>query len=108
MNGAMNGAFLENYVISEILKGFENSGKEPAMFFYRDKDSKEIDLIMEGDGMFLPLEIKKTSSPSKSMISSFSVLEKHPLSRGTGALICLAEHLGAFDRDNFIIPVTLL
>ena len=108
MNGAMNGAFLENYCISEILKGFENAGKEAAMYFYRDKDAKEIDLILERDGMLMPLEIKKTSSPVKSMIASFTALEKPPLKRGTGALICLAEHLGAFDRDNFIVPVGLL
>ena len=108
MNGAMNGAFLENYVMSENLKSFENAGKETAMYFYRDKDAKEIDLILEGDGMLMPLEIKKTSSPVKSMIASFTALEKPPLIRGTGALICLAEHLGAFDQNNFIVPIGLL
>ena len=108
MNGAMNGAFLENYCLSEIIKGFENAGKEAVMYFYRDKDAKEIDLILEGDGMLMPLEIKKTSSPVKSMIASFTALEKPPLKRGTGALICLAEHLGAFDQDNLIVPIGLL
>ncbi|MDR1870149.1 MAG: ATP-binding protein [Treponema sp.] len=108
MNGAMNGAFLENYVTSEIIKGCENSGKEAALYFYRDKDSKEIDLLLESDGMLEPVEIKKTASPSKGMISSFAVLERPPLRRGTGALICLAEHLGAFDSENLIVPVGLV
>ena len=108
MNGAMNGAFLENYVVSEIQKGYENSGTDPALYFYRDRDSKEIDILLEGDGLLQPLEIKKTSSPVKGMIASFTVLEKHPLRRGPGALICLAEHLGAFDRENFIVPAGLL
>ena len=108
INGAMNGAFLENYIISEILKGYENAGKEAAMYFYRDKDAKEIDLVLEGDGELMPLEIKKTSSPVKSMIASFTALEKPPLKRGKGALICLAEYIGAFDSDNFILPVGLL
>ena len=108
MNGAMNGAFLENYVISEIVKGYENAGKEAAIYFYRDKDTREIDLILEGDGVLMPMEIKKTSSPVKSMIASFSALEKHPLKRGPGALICLSESLSAFDSANFIVPVGLL
>ena len=108
MNGAMNGAFLENYVISEILKGYENSGREASLFFYRDKDLKEIDLLLEGDGTLYPLEIKKTVSPTRAMIKSFTALEKPPLHRGTGALICLAERLSAFDQDNLIVPVGIL
>jgi len=108
MNGAMNGAILENYCISEIAKGYENAGKEPSLYFYRDKDTKEIDLLLERGGALEPIEIKKTASPSKSMISSFTALEKPPLNRGTGAIICLAEHLGAFDKNNLIVPVGLV
>lgn len=108
MNGAMNGAFLENYAAAEILKGYENSGRDISLYFYRDRDDREIDLLLEGDGLLYPLEIKKTSSPSKGMIAAFSALEKEPLRRGPGALICLAERLGAFDRENFIVPAGLL
>jgi len=108
MNGVMNGAIFENYCVSEIVKGYENAGKEPSLFFYRDKDSKEIDLLLERDGALEPVEIKKTASPSKGMISSFTALEKPPLRRGKGAIICLAEHLGAFDKDNLIVPAWLV
>jgi predicted AAA+ superfamily ATPase len=108
MNGAMNGALLENYAIAEIVKGYENAGREASLYFYRNKDSKEIDVLLEGDGLLLPLEIKKTSSPAKGMIASFSALEKSPLRRGPGALICLAEHLSAFDQNNLIVPIGLL
>ena len=58
--------------------------------------------------MLLPLEIKKTSSPAKGMIASFSVLEKKSMCRGPGALICLAEKFSAFDHNNVIVPVGLL
>jgi len=108
MNGAMNGAFLENYAASEIIKGYENSGKEAPLYFYRDRDLKEIDLLLERDGGLEPIEIKKTASPTKGMIASFKTVEKPPLRRGTGGLICLAEHLGAFDRYNLIVPVWLV
>jgi predicted AAA+ superfamily ATPase len=108
MNGVMNGAIFENYCVSEIVKGYENAGKEPSLYFYRDKDPKEIDLLLERDGVLEPIEIKKTASPSKGMISSFSALDKPPLLRGKGAIICLAEHLGAFDKDNLIVPAGLV
>jgi len=107
MNGAMNGAILENYVISEILKSHENTG-EHGLFFYRDHDGKEIDLLLESDGLLHPVEIKKTASPVKSMISSFATLEKPPFKRGPGALICLSEQLSAFDSQNYIVPIGLL
>jgi len=108
MNGAMNGSFMENYIISEIVKSYENSGKEPCLYFYRDKDMKEIDLLLERDGELYPIEIKKTGTPSKGMISSFTVLEKSSFRRGTGALICLTERLSAFDKDNLIVPARLV
>lgn len=108
MNGAMNGALLENYAVSEIQKSYQNAGKEAYLYYYRDKDAKEIDLIMEGDGKLHPIEIKKTATPERKMIRNFSVLEKSPLLQGTGAVLCLAEHLGAFDSDNLIVPISLI
>lgn len=67
----MNGALLENYTVSEIQKSYQNVGKEPYLYYYRDKDAKEIDLLMEGDGQLHPIEIKKTATPEKKMISNF-------------------------------------
>ena len=55
-----------------------------------------------------PIEIKKTAAPEKKMIRSFSVIERAPLLRGTGAILCLTERLGAFDRENLIVPITLI
>ena len=104
----MNGAILENYVVNEIQKSYQNVGKEAYLYYYRDKDAREIALLMEGDGQLYPIEIKKTATPKKKMMANFSVIEKSPLKRGTGAIICTTEKLGAFDRDNLIVPVSLL
>ena len=62
-SGAMNGAILENYVVAEIAKTYWNCGMEPYMYYYRDKDAKEIDIVLEHDGVLNPIEIKKTSNP---------------------------------------------
>ena len=60
MNGAINGAILENYVVSEIIKTYSNSAQDCLLHYYRDKNSNEIDLIMESDGQLHPIEIKKS------------------------------------------------
>lgn len=104
-SGAMSGALLENFTVSEIVKGYQNAGLEPYLYFYRDRDAKEIDVILEGDGKLCPLEIKKTATPDKRIVRAFGVIDKSPLQLGTGAVLCMAEQLGAFDRENLIVPI---
>ena len=108
MNGAMNGALLENYVVSEMEKSYQNTGMPSYLYYYRDRDAKEIDLLMERDGTLYPIEIKKTAAPEKRMIANFAVIEKSALRRGTGAVLCMAEKLSAFDSENLIIPINLI
>ena len=107
-SGAMNGALLENYAVSEIMKGYQNAGLEPYLYFYRDRDAKEIDLILEGDGKLCPLEIKKTAAPAQRLTRVFSVIDKSPLQLGVGAILCMADRLGAFDRNNLIVPIWMI
>lgn len=106
--GAMSGALLENFVVSEIVKGYHNSGQQPYLHYYRDRDDREIDLLLERDGKLFPVEIKKTAMPDKRIPSGFRVIDKAPLERGTGAVICLAERPSAFDRQNLIVPVWMV
>ncbi len=107
-SGAMNGALLENFTVSEIMKSYQNAGLEPYLYFYRDRDAKEIDVIIEGDGKLCPLEIKKTVTPDKRIIRAFGLIDKSPLQVGTSAVLCMAEQLGAFDRDNLIVPIWMI
>ena len=104
-SGAMNGAILENYVVSEIAKTYLNSGKIPYIYYYRDKDTKEIDVVLEHDGMINPIEIKKTANPGTELTKVFSVLDKASIPRGKGAVVCMKPKVGAIDRDNYIVPV---
>ncbi|MBR4569568.1 MAG: ATP-binding protein, partial [Candidatus Riflebacteria bacterium] len=107
-SGAMNGAVLENYVVSEIIKTFLNSGKEPFIYYYRDKDAKEIDLILEHDGVINPIEIKKTSNPSKELTKVFDLLKNSSVPCSKGAIICMKSDLSFIDRNNFIVPVWMI
>lgn len=106
--GAMAGAFLENFVVSQIWKSYLNAGIDAPLYYYRDHDAKEIDLIIEADGKLHPLEIKKTATPQKSMVKNFSVLDRSSVPRGTGALICASEKVSALDSDTLVIPIGLL
>ena len=108
MNGSMNGAILENYVVSEIIKTYTNNGKECLMHYYRDKDSNEIDLIIESDGMLHPIEIKKSVNPPAQIAGAFKVLDKASIPRGEGAIICLRDNLTAVDSSTYIIPVWMI
>ncbi|MCH5192415.1 MAG: DUF4143 domain-containing protein [Oscillospiraceae bacterium] len=107
-SGAMNGALLENFAVSEIMKSYQNSGLEPYLYFYRDRDSKEIDVIIEGDGMLCPIEIKKTATPDKRLAKTFDVINRLPLKLGTGAILCMAEKFSAFDKDTLIVPIGMI
>lgn len=108
MEGAMNGALLENYTVAEVVKSYQNAGQEPYLYYYRDADAKEIDLILERDGKLFPMEIKKMALPPKKLTKVFDLIDKSPLQRGTGAVLCMADKLGAFDQNNLIIPIPLI
>lgn len=108
MEGAMSGALLENYTVAEIIKTYQNAGQEPFLYYYRDKDAREIDLILERDGKLFPIEIKKMASPPKKLTKVFDLINKSPLQRGTGAILCMADQLGAFDQNNLIVPISLI
>lgn len=107
-SGAMSGALLENFTVSEIVKSYMNVGKEPFVNYYRDRDAREIDVIIEGDGKLCPLEIKKTANPDKRITKAFGLIDKSPLVLGTGAVLCMSDSLCAFDRNNLIVPIWMI
>ena len=107
-SGAMNGAILENYVVAEIRKTYLSSGKEPFMYYYRDKDAKEIDIVLEHDDVLNPIEIKKSSNPGPELIKVFKLLDKASATRSKGAVICMKPELSAIDRENFIVPIWMI
>lgn len=106
--GNMAGNFFENFVIVEIIKSYYNSGElRPPIYFYRDKDKKEIDLIIEQNGKLYPVEIKKSANPNKNMITNFNVLEKIG-NVGEGAVICMYDNIIKLDEKNKAIPYRYL
>ncbi|MDI6706303.1 MAG: ATP-binding protein [Bacillota bacterium] len=108
--GAMAGAFFETFVVAEVLKSYYNAGVlDPALYYYRDKDQKEIDIIIEQNGVLYPVKIKKTANPGKEHIESFSVLNKiKGMKVGTGGVVCMYDKCVRIDKNNMTVPVMYL
>ncbi|MCD8074524.1 MAG: ATP-binding protein [Lachnospiraceae bacterium] len=107
-NGAMNGAILENYVVLEILKSYQNNAQDCLLWYYRDKSSNEIDMVMESDGQLHPLEIKRSVNPGSELVGAFSILDKGTVPRGTGAVLCMRPELSAVNSQNYIVPIWMI
>ncbi len=103
--GAMNGAFFETYVVSEIIKSYWHNGKNPNIYFYRDKDKKEIDVILEENGNLYPIEIKKKANPTSDDVKAFGLLNKFKAKISTGGVVCMAQTYLPMTKDVNIIPV---
>lgn len=104
-NGALAGQIFENYVVMEIIKTYQNNARDCLIWFYRDKDMKEVDVILESDGQLHPIEIKRSVNPGSELTGTFKVLDKGTVPRGAGAVICMRPDMTAVDSSNYIVPV---
>ena len=107
--GALSGAIFETFVVSEMIKNFTSHGLDPKMnlYYYRDKDQKEVDLLfIEGDTIY-PIEIKKGISPNNPD-KNFAVLNKYSNDVATGIVICMTQKLQPINRNCWLCPVSLL
>jgi predicted AAA+ superfamily ATPase len=107
--GAMNGHFFESFVVSEVLKSYANAGREADLYFLRDGNGKEIDLLIHENNTLHPIKIKTTSEPDARDIQSFGVLGKiKGVDVGEGGVICLANELLPLKDKNYIIPLYMI
>ena len=109
-NGAMAGALFESFVLSEIVKSYYNRGiLELPLYFYRDKDGNEIDLLIEENGTLYPIEMKKHADPRKRDMEAFDLIDRIPgIKRGPGGVVCLYDKLITLRGEDRIIPVNFL
>lgn len=107
-NGNMDGAFLETYVVTEIIKSYYNAGKPVNnLYYYRDIDQKEIDLLFVDAISICPVEIKKNKVPNHPD-KNFSVLDKFGLEVKPGLIICLTDELIPYNKKCWLCPINLI
>ena len=73
-SGAMSGNMFETYVVSEIIKSYWHNGKQPDIYYYRDKEKREIDVLLHENGTLYPVELQNNSNPDKGDIPAFTVI----------------------------------
>jgi predicted AAA+ superfamily ATPase len=103
--GAMSGALFETFVFGEILKSWHNQGRHPAFHYYRDKDGREIDLLIAHDGRLWPVEIKKAALVREADTAAFRTLAGRGTQTGHGAVVCLGAERVPLNREVDVIPV---
>ncbi|MFC1573014.1 ATP-binding protein [Candidatus Eisenbacteria bacterium] len=107
-NGAMAGPILETFVLSEILKSWWHRVATPHIYYYRDRDGREIDFVFVRDQRLHPLEVKRSATPRREWLQAFSALRRLPEETGTGGVVCLTREAIPLDEMNTAIPVGLI
>lgn len=104
---AYSGQIFETYIISEIIKSYTNNARDPRLhlYYYRDNNQKEIDLLILDQDKIYPVEIKKGANPGKEAIKNFDILEKIKINSPNGIVLCLTENIHALDGKNYMIPI---
>lgn len=103
--GAMSGAILETYVFIEILKSYWHNGKEALIYYYRDKDQKEIDFLIEANNTLYPIEVKKSINPPAETAKNFAVLDNLNKNIGNCVILCLRSSILSLNREVTLVPI---
>jgi len=102
--GYLTGSILETYVFCELLKSYWHNAIAPNIYFYRDDDQKEIDFLIEKNGILYPIEVKKTATPTLKDAKNFAILKKLNKPIGDGAVICLRSEYLPLSEDIIAVP----
>ena len=101
-------AFFETYVITEIMKSYLYRGLQPPLYYFRDKEGHEIDLLIEQNAKIYPLEIKLAASINSSHAANVEYIQKKMKNADRGWIICLTDKLIPYNRNIDIIPVGMI
>lgn len=110
--GAMSAEFFETWVIGEVYKSFANSGQKAPLYYYRNFNGKEVELLILHNGVLYPCVIAKSAQPQK-MYKRFNIIEAAfggctEVKTATGSVICLVPEFG-IDKNNIMyIPAWMI
>ena len=104
----MSGAILETWIVAEIIKSYWHTGLPAPLYYYRDRDGKEIDILIVRNQTMYPVEIKKTASPRMDAVRQFASLDRLGMVMGSGGIVCLAETTLPLTKNIQVIPVGMV
>ena len=102
----MKGRFFENAAMNEIVKSFVNAGINQSIYYYRDSNNNEVDLVYVQEGKLHLVEMKAGTSFNLGDIYGFKQLEQTSWKKGENAIVCTTELLSALEDNTFILPIT--
>ena len=104
---AYSGQIFETYVISEIIKSYTNNQRDPRkhLYYYRDNNGIEIDLLVVNENNIYPVEIKKSANPKTDSIKNFKIVNKFEMNSPNGIVLCLTEKIHPIDEKNYLVPI---
>lgn len=110
--GAMSAEFFETWVIGEVYKSFANSGQKAQLYYYRNFNGKEVELLILHNGVLYPCVISKSAQVQK-MYKRFNIIEAAfggctEVKTATGSVICLVPEFG-IDKNNIMyVPAWMI
>ncbi len=107
-SGAMAGALFENHVVAQLLASYRHRGLEPPLWFWRDKEGHEVDVLIAEDGKLFAVEVKLSAAPDRKALAGMRAIERSGTQLAEGAVICLAQERMPLTRTVQVIPVSHL
>lgn len=110
--GTMSAEFFETWVINEVYKSYAASGEKAPLYYYRNFNGKEMELLILHNGVLYPCVIAKSAQPQK-MYKRFNIVNPAfaacvDVSVGGGSVICLVPEFG-IDKNNIMyIPAWMI
>ena len=89
-----------------LFKNLSSLGIDPkiCLYYYREKDQKEVDLIYVESEILYPIEIKKGVSPVNPN-KNFDILNKYSNKVSEGIVICMTNKLQPIHKKCWLCPV---
>lgn len=110
--GAMSAEFFETWVIGEVYKSFANSGQKAPLYYYRNFNGKEVELLILHNGVLYPCVISKSAQVQK-MYKRFNIIEAAfggctEVKTASGSIICLVPEFGIDKNSIMYIPAWMI
>ena len=109
--GAMSNEFFATWVVMEIYKSYANNGLVPPLYYLRNFNGKELDLIIFEKGVAYPVAIRKSALPNK-VVKTFAILtpvaNDAKINIGEGAIICFADEVTLASENISYVPAWMI
>lgn len=110
--GAMSAEFFETWVIGEVYKSFANSAQKAPLYYYRNFNGKEVELLILHNGVLYPCVISKSAQVQK-MYKRFNIIEAAfggctEVKTAAGSVICLVPEFGMDKNSIMYIPTWMI